>query len=704
MAFGGAKIFCKVGLFGAIGVVAFMAATADAKAQPAGSQPQVPISRSTWLQHQGDPAALQSLSANLPALAAEPGPSHGAPLADPPAGGTWSNLANSLGFNASNPLLLTDGTVIVHRTDTRDWWKLTPDSSGSYINGTWSQIASMQSGYGPKFHASAVLPDGRVIVEGGEYNLGGSASWTNQGSIYDPVANTWTAVSPPSGWTSIGDAQSTLLANGTFFLADCCSTKTALFNPNNCCSSSAWTSTGTSKADWNDEESWSLLPDGTVLTTDAYVSSGTCGTNTERYNSGTGAWSSAGNVPAQLSDCNTTNTEGGASPSYEIGPQIMMYNGKLISFGGTTANVAHTALYTTSSNTWAAGPDLPSTCNAGSTPCTLADAPAVLLPNGNVLFVASHGKFHNPAKFFEYDPTGNSYAAVSGTSDAASITSFYVNFLILPNGQIFACETYTATIQIYTPSGSPVSAAKPAITSVSSTLDAGTTYTLTGTQLSGLSQGANYGDDQQASTNYPIVRVTNNATGHVFYGKTWNFSTVSINPGTSATASFKLGSNTETGASTFVVIANGIASNPTSVTVTNTGGQLAVAGPIGQPSLDVYGPPGGPFWPFDPAVPGFGAPRLSLQNTGSGSISYSVSTPAWLAAEPSSGTLSAGASISVSLNAGPNVLAYGNGNYSSTVSVTNTTNGTGNTSYAAALTVEPNAKPTLTYSTLVPVQ
>jgi hypothetical protein len=35
---------------------------------------------------------------------------------------------------------------------------------------TWSQIASLPSGYIPSFFASAVLPDGRVIVEGGEYN------------------------------------------------------------------------------------------------------------------------------------------------------------------------------------------------------------------------------------------------------------------------------------------------------------------------------------------------------------------------------------------------------------------------------------------------------------------------------------------------------------------------------------------------------
>jgi hypothetical protein len=37
------------------------------------------------------------------------------------------------------------------------------------VNGTWSQVAS-PSGYSPLYHSSAVLPDGRVIIEGGEFN------------------------------------------------------------------------------------------------------------------------------------------------------------------------------------------------------------------------------------------------------------------------------------------------------------------------------------------------------------------------------------------------------------------------------------------------------------------------------------------------------------------------------------------------------
>jgi len=85
-------------------------------------------------------------------------------------------------FGAANPLLLTDGTVMVQNGGCQDWWRLTPDDAGSYVNGTGSELASLPSGYSPLYHSSAVLPDGRVIIEGGEYNFFNPV-WTAQGAI-----------------------------------------------------------------------------------------------------------------------------------------------------------------------------------------------------------------------------------------------------------------------------------------------------------------------------------------------------------------------------------------------------------------------------------------------------------------------------------------------------------------------------------------
>src|SRR5258708_10402382 len=114
---------------------------------------------------------------------------------------TWTPLTHQPSFHASTALLLTDGSVMVHQSDgsiagsTGNWWRLKPDNTGSYINGTWSQLPSMPFGYTPLFFASAVLADGRVVVEGGEDNGTATGSGeTSMGAIYDPTANSWTAI------------------------------------------------------------------------------------------------------------------------------------------------------------------------------------------------------------------------------------------------------------------------------------------------------------------------------------------------------------------------------------------------------------------------------------------------------------------------------------------------------------------------------
>src|SRR5208283_2036784 len=115
----------------------------------------------------------------------------------------WTPLVNQpnfLPFGANTPMLLTDGSVLVQDTCATDWWRLTPDEHGSYVNGTWTQVASLPTDYAPYSNSSAVLPDGRLIIEGGEYNCyvdPVNAVWSAQGAIYDPVANTWSAVAPP---------------------------------------------------------------------------------------------------------------------------------------------------------------------------------------------------------------------------------------------------------------------------------------------------------------------------------------------------------------------------------------------------------------------------------------------------------------------------------------------------------------------------
>ena len=143
---------------------------------------------------------------------------------------SWTPVGKKYpGSGAGAAFLLTDGTVMVHQeqSSTDAWYKLTPDINGSYANGTWTQMASI-SFYSPLFFGSAVLPDGRLLVEGGEYNKL-QASWTNKGAIYTPKTNKWKQVFPPSGWSSIGDAQAVILDDGTYMQANCCTTQFAYF-------------------------------------------------------------------------------------------------------------------------------------------------------------------------------------------------------------------------------------------------------------------------------------------------------------------------------------------------------------------------------------------------------------------------------------------------------------------------------------------
>ena len=160
----------------------------------------------------------------------------------------WTRLTNQPTFFASTAFILTDGRVMVQDEGAQDWWALTPDAKGSYQKGTWSQLASLPTGYSPLYYASTVLPDGRVAIIGGEYNFG-VADWTTLGAIYNPKTNTWKTLGHPSGWTTVGDAQSVILANGTMMVANCCTAEEALLNARTL----TWTSTGTGKADINDE-------------------------------------------------------------------------------------------------------------------------------------------------------------------------------------------------------------------------------------------------------------------------------------------------------------------------------------------------------------------------------------------------------------------------------------------------------------------
>jgi Galactose oxidase, central domain len=373
----------------AAGLFVWTAGLAAAWAQTLPPAPLPPVSLQTFKRQLAQPDMKQPLTS--PRLAAQP-------VFLAPGPSPWRPLSRQPPFNAGAMLLLTDGTVMVHdqgakNSGSSNWWRLTPDVNGSYLNGTWSKLAALPAGYAPLYFACAVLADGRVIIEGGEYN-NGQEVFTNLGALYDPVTNKWTPVPPPQGeeWSMIGAAASTVLAiDGAFMIGGVFTNEQALFNP----ADLSWFIVGQGEADLNSEETWTLLPNTNVLTVDANNTDPLM--NSELYLPPRGNWISGGSTKVNLPDI---DEKGGGT--HEMGPQLLRPDGTVFAAGAT----GHTAIFTPGGvreeGSWTPGPDFPKP--PGGVQYGIADGPAALLPSGKVLLMASPGVDHlPPAHFYVFD-------------------------------------------------------------------------------------------------------------------------------------------------------------------------------------------------------------------------------------------------------------------------------------------------------------
>jgi hypothetical protein len=240
---------------------------------------------------------------------------------------------------------------------------------------------------------------------------------------------------------------------------------------------------------------------------------------------------------------------------YEIGPAILLPDGRVFAIGATGA----TALYTpdpdaTKAGTWASGPSLVDSHNNPSFPM---DTPAALLPNGEVLLASAPGPpcdYPSPTTFFLYDPSTNT-ASVEISPSNGDGSPFGGRMLLLPTGQVL----YSASrkdIEVYTPDAGGDPSWKPVVTNFPDTLIVGKTHTISGTQFNGLSQACSYGDDAQMATNYPIVQLQRG--GKVYFLRSSNHSTMGVATG-NATVSTNIvvPTNVPTGPAIMTVIANG---------------------------------------------------------------------------------------------------------------------------------------------------
>ena len=527
--------------------------------------------------------------------------------------GNWAsfNFGNPQTDAIDTPLLLTDGRVMAQYVGTagnqyQDWYALTPDNKGCYSTtqcaAGWSELASLypilNHGYGPSGFAEAVLPDGNVIIQGGEENLGSGFHWTNMGAIFNPTQGsqgTWTALNPPGSpsWPYIGDAPSVVLANGNWMVGAC---NSAVSYEHNCPDSSGhltyrdqaflvneanqtWqtiTYPTNNKADANSEEGWTLLPSGDLLTVDTNYGS----PHAEVFNPNANppSWSEAGNLTTQL--------YGSYPGAGDIGPAILLTDGTVLATGTILVKPpdcnpsnpmypcvsGNTAIYDPNAHSWTAGPSFQNLSNGY--PTGMGDSSATLLPDGNVLLPTpdSQGVHH----YQEYQYQTKRFCAITNApSNLVNNPHTGITMLLLPSGQVFV-TTGRTDYYIYTPSTSygPQQGWRPTVNPLNGVITPGQSYIISGTQFNGLSQGTNFGDESQSATNYPLVQITD-STGLVYYARTYGHSTMGVATGGTPTSThFTVPCNVADGMGSLLVIANGISSSP--ATSIDVGGQCPV--------------------------------------------------------------------------------------------------------------------------------
>ena len=501
--------------------------------------------------------------------------------------GTWTQAPSSAtnGGPAFGLWLLTDGTVLSHGNALNHWVILTPDKTGSYANGTWKTVANSNfSRGGAQEH---VLKDGRFFEAGGEFlyvwpahdgvaacasnctnPAGGSALFKNT-EVYDPQTNTWTI--EPDAPYDIGDTGSATLPDGRILDSTRTGNQTQIFDP----STNSW-STGPANTNPNgDENSWSTLQNGGVLAV--------APTSASIFDPVANKWIKTGALPAGLSV--TLTAASGYPGTYQFGDNAgisLMFDGRVLAYGLGTTAIYTPGATASSPGTWTLGPNMPfKTGPLDGTPGNeCEDEYTVTETNGKVM-VATHPFGQAIDMLIEFDPTTNTFASITPPPDTGG--PYPVSYLNLPNGQLMT--TGGSRDWLYTPDAPPQDAWRPTVTSV--TYDSGSSaYTLTGTQLSGLINGGDEGDDMTMAENYPIVWLKD-TSNNVYYCRSSNFSTMGPQVGTSPqTCQFTTPANLPSGSYSLFVSSAGVQSKtalPFTVGVggTATGGTSGTGGTPG---------------------------------------------------------------------------------------------------------------------------
>ena len=305
----------------------------------------------------------------------------------------WTSIRNPLG-NVQGALLLSDGTVMLEEGGdyaSNTWFRLTPNATGSYINGTFSALASMN--LQRQFFTSDVLPSGKVFVLGGEYTgPSNTLNETNSGEIYDSVANSWTSIAnfPLS---EFGDAPSEVLTNGTVLGGYIAGPETNIYDP----ASNTWSPGGTKLR--GDQEP-PRNPGSNCRTTASCLT--TCGPARRR-----GPAMPSATSPRRIPGWTPARCRSRCLWLPRLGPLCCSPTAMSCKSGPTTTRPYTTPRPTPGYKAQAC----PGGMGGGD------DAPGLaVLPNGHVLFAADSSSptpYTGPTLLFDYDPGANTITQVA---------------------------------------------------------------------------------------------------------------------------------------------------------------------------------------------------------------------------------------------------------------------------------------------------
>jgi hypothetical protein len=368
-----------------------------------------------------------------------------------------------------------------------------------------------------------MLRDGRYLIGGGEYvnSLSGPALDPavdrSHFELFDPNASppSWTQVPDFPNTAQAADGTAASLPDGRVLVGPAydntgnSSSESMLFDPAN--PSTPWT-TARSASCFGPFREGSIVPlqNGNLLAVGYF-------TETTVYSPSSASWSPC--VPWAGDAAKNPYTA-----SNEGGPALTLYDGRVFIAGGTGYN----AVYDPATNV---------TANVASTPGLRAvfENDAVLLPTNHVLLPTSLDFL--TYDFYEYDPATDTFTDVRGGEPDFHTVNGNLVQTPLPDGTVLVADAGFRDTYIYTPVGLQVTKyGQPTINSITGPV--GGVYTLNGTTLNGLTNGANRDDEGHNSTSFPVVSVT--ASGQTRYCPVVSVSSMSIAPGAAGSVQFKL--------------------------------------------------------------------------------------------------------------------------------------------------------------------